>query len=544
MANTYLADNDEINEIMFRETENEATDSIPRSEKTLDINNIYNREMRAFPLLNREGEVEIFKSIENEMNKICVEIAKFPPAIKLLLDIYDEVEGKPVEIKEKIATGFGEQCNTSQEENAEVNDVEKTELKTQGIKTNTQDLDKLFEQLNDLYTLTLLESISQRKRSELYLEILQLLQKLNLRPYAIQKLKQKLESYGIQTSEISSAEKNIARDKKKMIQANLRLVISITQKYTNLGLHFLDLRQEGNIGLMKAVDRFQYKLNYKFSTYATPWIHQAITHAIAYQKSTIRIPENVQKKSYRIKRETERLAQKLGREPSLKELKEHLNITETERLAQKLEREPTLKELKKHLNITEKEICEINKRLEEPISLDAPIDTDNDSDIEQFIKNENTKSPEEELLTDSIRKKLHNSTEEILEPEELKILKMRYGFVTYDDLRKVADSLSKILNLKETQSKVCDIEEDDVSYDDLKERVCNLSGKLSLKEFEKLNPEAIEILERLHGIDKPTLAAIGKQHNCSAERIRQIEKCALKKLLRRVPNIEQYRPYL
>ena len=113
-----------MNEITFKKTEHKSTDSIPRPEKTL---NIYKREMGAFSLLDRKGEVEIFKSIENEMNKICVEIVKFPPAIKLLLDIYDEVKGKPVEIKEKIATGFGEQCNTLQEENAKVNDEEKTE---------------------------------------------------------------------------------------------------------------------------------------------------------------------------------------------------------------------------------------------------------------------------------------------------------------------------------------------------------------------------------------------------------------------------------
>ena len=153
----------------------------------------------------------------------------------------------------------------------------------------------MFRRLNPLYR-QLLSSTSQECHG-LTSEISGLLQKLNLTPYVIKRLKQKLASCGMPTSKISSAEREIAKAKEQMVSANLRLVISIAKKYSNNGLPRLDLIQEGNIGLMKAVDMFQYKRGYKFSTYATWWVRQAVTRAIAEQASVIRIPSTCQREN-------------------------------------------------------------------------------------------------------------------------------------------------------------------------------------------------------------------------------------------------------
>ena len=350
MDNTYLADDNEMNEITFKEIEHKSADAKYESEKTSDINSIYMREMGAFSLLDQEGEIEIFMRIENEMNEICSEVAKSPPAIGLLLSIYKK--HKTGEIKEKIATGFGEACEDSEKE------------------TNTQGLDKVFEQLNHLYT-QLLFSTSQ-ECCGLTSEISGLLQKLNLTPYVIKRLKQKLESCGIPTSKISSAERKIAKAKEEMVLANLRLVISIANNannYSNKSLPCLDLIQEGNIGLMKAVDMFQYKRGYKFSTYATWWIRQSVTRAIAVQESTIRIPIHVRERVKKINREAGKLAQEL-------------------------EREPRYNEIASRLDISERKLCSIMDAAKEVVSLEIPIgngDSDDAPTLREFVEDKNPK---------------------------------------------------------------------------------------------------------------------------------------------------------
>ena len=378
MENIRLTGNDETNEIMFKETEHESPGSMPGAKKTSNINNIYMREMGAFSLLDREGEIEIFMRIEKEMNEICTEIGKFPPAIGLLLSMYEK--RKAGEIKEKIATGLGEACEDSEEacEDSEeaCEDSEK--------KTNTQDLDEVFRQLNYLYRQLI--SNTPQECSGLTSEISGLLQKLNLTPYAIKRLKQKLTSCGMPTCKISSAEREIAKAKEKMILANLRLVISIANKYSNKSLPCLDLIQEGNIGLMKAVDMFQYKRGYKFSTYATWWVRQAVARAIADQESTIRIPIHVREKIKKINREAGKLAQAL-------------------------EREPRYNEIASRLDISEKKLCSIIDASREVVSLETPIGNDDGDDaptLKEFVEDKTTKDADETTskVIDGLLKKL------------------------------------------------------------------------------------------------------------------------------------------
>ena len=375
MENTYLADDNEMNEIMFQETEHKSIDAKYELEKTADINNIYMREMSAFSLLDREGEVEIFVRIEKEMNKICTEIGKSQPAIKLLLDIHEKVmAGK---IKEKIATGFVEVCEDSEK------------------KTNTQDLDELFEQLNHLYTQ--LTSSTSQECCSLTSEISELLQKLNLTPYVIKRLKQKLDACGIPTSNISSAQRAIAKAKEEMVLANLRLVIFIANhatKYSNNGLPRLDLIQEGNIGLIKAVDKFDYHLGYKFSTYATWWVRQAVMRAVADQESTIRIPVHVREKIKKINREASKLTQEL-------------------------EREPRYSEIASRLDISEKKLCSIIDAPKKVVSLEEPVGNDDRDDapaLKQFVEDKTIENAGEDMseVIDSLLKKLSCKEIEIL----------------------------------------------------------------------------------------------------------------------------------
>lgn len=223
-----------------------------------------------------------------------------------------------------------------------------------------------------------------------------------------QKLIQFEEKMGLSVAEVrdinremSIGEAKARRAKKEMVEANLRLVISIAKKYTNRGLQFLDLIQEGNIGLMKAVDKFEYRRGYKFSTYATWWIRQAITRSIADQARTIRIPVHMIETINKLNRISRQILQETGREATPEELAEKMDLSEDK-------------------------IRKVLKIAKEPISMETPVGDDDESHLGDFIQDENIQSPVDSATAESLRE----ATLEILEtltPREAKVLRMRFG---------------------------------------------------------------------------------------------------------------------
>jgi len=225
---------------------------------------------------------------------------------------------------------------------------------------------------------------------------------------SIEKLKKVEEETGLSIFKIkdinrrmSIGEAKARRAKKEMVEANLRLVISIAKKYTNRGLQFLDLIQEGNIGLMKAVDKFEYRRGYKFSTYATWWIRQAITRSIADQARTIRIPVHMIETINKLNRISRQMLQEMGREPSPEELSERMQMPEDK-------------------------IRKVLKIAKEPISMETPIGDDEDSHLGDFIEDATGESPLDSATMESLK----NATNEVLAgltAREAKVLRMRFG---------------------------------------------------------------------------------------------------------------------
>ena len=201
--------------------------------------------------------------------------------------------------------------------------------------------------------------------------------------------------------QMSIGEARARRAKKEMVEANLRLVISIAKKYTNRGLQFLDLIQEGNIGLMKAVDKFEYRRGYKFSTYATWWIRQAITRSIADQARTIRIPVHMIETINKLNRISRQMLQEMGREPLPDELAERMEMPEDK-------------------------VRKVLKIAKEPISMETPIGDDEDSHLGDFIEDQTVHSPVDSATTSGLKETTH-SVLAGLTPREAKVLRMRFG---------------------------------------------------------------------------------------------------------------------
>jgi RNA polymerase primary sigma factor len=434
--------------VLVREEEEVVEYRLEPFRKAADPVGIYLKEMGSFPLLTREGEVEIAKRIESGQQEVLSVVINCPIAVREVSSLGGALRAGKTEIKEVTNEIDDEETNVEEEQIQKkrvlnlTNKIRKKKAKIfdafKQLNLREKQISRIVQKLRQWnirmekaqkelkqYEKDIGISI-QEARNSLRVMRKKAIKKSSLSPVKVGLRLKDLEEMdriarnvkrkvgrmevecGLSSDQIKEAVKAIEKGeakakeaKSELVKANMRLVISIARRYINRGLHFLDLIQEGNIGLMKAVDKFEYQRGYKFGTYATWWVRQAITRAIADQARTIRIPVHMIEVINKLNRTSRTLVQQMGREPTLEEIAERMGMS---------------------LDKVQK-VFKIAKR---PISLETPIGEEGDSRLEDFIEDKEVMSPQEAAISSNMAKRIQKVLSTLNEREE-KILRMRFG---------------------------------------------------------------------------------------------------------------------